>query len=103
MSKTKMKTKAQAKPADKAKKTEEKVELSVTDMPLENINDAANKAPGSDTSGSLKNFRHHPDMENFYRFIFENELRFEALTIIDEILLEKQNRRNLRGAKSASH
>src|SRR3972149_4015336 len=33
-------------------------------------------ASGSgEMSASFKNFRHHPDMENFYRFIYENDLR----------------------------
>src|SRR5689334_13975504 len=49
-------------------------------------NAAALAAAGGTTemSASFKNFRHHPDMENFYRFIFENDLRHEALAIIDE-------------------
>lgn len=57
-------------------------------------------APGAveASTGSLKNFRHHPDMENFYRFIYENDLRFEALAIIEEILSEKQARRALKTA-----
>ena len=44
-------------------------------------NDAALAAAASTTemSASFKNFRHHPDMENFYRFIYENDLRHEAL------------------------
>jgi hypothetical protein len=28
-------------------------------------------------------------MENFYRFIYENDLRLEALAIIEEIMREK--------------
>ena len=44
-------------------------------------------------SASFKNFRHHPDMENFYRFIYENDLRHEALSIIDQIMVEKLARR----------
>lgn len=44
-------------------------------------------------SASFKNFRHHPDMENFYRFIFDNDLRHEALAIIDQIQTEKAERR----------
>lgn len=40
-----------------------------------------------------KNFRNHPDMENFFRFIYENDLRLEALQIIDEIIVERQARR----------
>ncbi len=53
---------------------------------------AATGAP-TELSASFKNFRHHPDMENFYRFIYENDLRIEALTIIDEIIREKQQRK----------
>ena len=45
-----------------------------------------------DPSPSLKNFRHQPDMENFYRFIFENDLREEALAIMDELLAEKKKK-----------
>ena len=53
-------------------------------------NAAAIAAAGTGTeSASFKNFRHHPDMENFYRFIFENDLRHEALAIIDKMLKEK--------------
>lgn len=40
-----------------------------------------------------KNFRNHPDMENFFRFIYENDLRIEALHIIDEIIVQRQARR----------
>lgn len=44
---------------------------------------------GTEMSASFKNFRHHPDMENFYRFIYENDLRHEALAIIDAMLKDK--------------
>lgn len=54
-------------------------------------------------SASFKNFRHHPDMENFYRFIFENDLRHEALEIIDVIMVEKQNRKLAKNAKAQAH
>jgi type I site-specific restriction-modification system R (restriction) subunit len=62
-------------------------------------------AAGSNTemSASFKNFRHHPDMENFYRFIYENDLRHEALAIIDDIMAEKQQRKLVKGAKAQSH
>lgn len=40
-----------------------------------------------------KNFRNHPDMENFFRFIYENDLRLEALGIIDHIITERKARR----------
>jgi hypothetical protein len=57
---------------------------------------AAAAGTATEMSASFKNFRHHPDMENFYRFIFENDLRHEALAIIDEIIVDKQHRRNKR-------
>ncbi len=51
---------------------------------------AALAAASSGTeSASFKNFRHSPDMENFYRFIFENDLRVEALAIMNDFFIEK--------------
>lgn len=32
---------------------------------------------------TTRNFRHGPDIENFYRFVHENELRREAKRILD--------------------
>lgn len=61
-------------------------------------------ATGStEMSASLKNFRHHPDMENFYRFIFENDLRLEALAIINDMMVERANRKLVRNAKANAH
>ena len=57
----------------------------------------------TEMSASFKNFRHHPDMENFYRFIYENDLRHEALAIIDEIMLDKQEKRIAKGTKVQAH
>ena len=34
---------------------------------------------------SLKKFRQSPEIEGFYRFIYENDLRTEAFEIIDTI------------------
>jgi hypothetical protein len=67
--------------------------------------DAALAAAAStgEMSASFKNFRHHPDMENFYRFIYENDLRHEALQIIDVIMVEKQKRKALKSAKAQAH
>jgi hypothetical protein len=50
-------------------------------------------APGAEEQASSmtpKNFRNHPDMENFFRFIFDNDLRIEALQIIDEIIADRR-------------
>ena len=58
---------------------------------------------GTESSVSFKNFRHHPDMENFYRFVYENDLRYEALGIIDQMLGEKLARREIKAAKSKAH
>ena len=58
---------------------------------------------GPDMSASFKNFRHHPDMENFYRFIYENDLRFEALEILDQVMLERSNRKEIKTAKALAH
>lgn len=58
-------------------------------------------AGGQTESASFKNFRHHPDMENFYRFIYENDLRHEALAIIDTMMLDKLARRQAKSGKSA--
>jgi hypothetical protein len=57
----------------------------------------------TEMSASFKNFRHHPDMENFYRFIFENDLRHEALAIIDEMAVQKLTRKMVKGAKLQAH
>jgi hypothetical protein len=51
---------------------------------------AAATAGAETSAGSLKNFRHHPDIENFYRFIFENDLRYEALEIIDVMATQRE-------------
>ena len=57
----------------------------------------------TEMSASFKNFRHHPDMENFYRFIFDNDLRHEALEIIDEIMIEKAQRKLVKQTKTHAH
>ncbi len=55
--------------------------------------------PEEATPMTPKNFRNHPDMENFFRFIYENDLRFEALGIIDEIISARAIRRAGAGKK----
>lgn len=61
---------------------------------------AAATAGAETAAGSLKNFRHHPDIENFYRFIYENDLRYEALEIIDAMALQRVNRKVVKAAKA---
>ncbi len=57
-------------------------------------------ASAETAAGSLKNFRHHPDIENFYRFIYENDLRYEALEIIDLMAAQRMNIKNVKAAKA---
>lgn len=61
---------------------------------------AAAAATADTTAGSLKNFRHHPDIENFYRFIFENDLRYEALEIIDVMASQRATKKAVKSARS---
>lgn len=35
---------------------------------------------------SLKKFRQSPEIEGFYRFVFENDLQAEALVVLDQII-----------------
>ncbi len=85
---------------------EEQAEAAAAESSSQNGNAAALAAAAGnpiEMSASFKNFRHHPDMENFYRFIYENDLRHEALAIIDEIMVEKQERRLAKGPKTQAH
>jgi hypothetical protein len=61
---------------------------------------AAASAGAETAAGSLKNFRHHPDIENFYRFIFENDLRYEGLEIIDAMALQRVNQKSVKASKA---
>lgn len=42
---------------------------------------------------STKKFRQSPEIEGFYRFIFENDLRGEAAEILDRIILRRKEER----------
>jgi len=57
----------------------------------------------TEMSASFKNFRHHPDMENFYRFIYENDLRHEALHIMDQMQMQKQTRKAVKTLRAQPH
>jgi hypothetical protein len=43
---------------------------------------------------STKKFRQSPEIEGFYRFIFENDLRTEAYDILDQIILRRKEDRD---------
>ena len=91
--------------ADDQEELEEQAEEAASSSAGGGGNDAALAAVagGTEMSASLKNFRHHPDMENFYTFIFENDLRHEALAIIDTMQAQKQTRKLVKGAKAQAH
>lgn len=42
---------------------------------------------------SAKKFRQSPEIEGFYRFIFENDLRSEAAEILDGIIQRRKDER----------
>ncbi len=49
---------------------------------------------------SAKKFRQSPEIEGFYRFIFENDLRSEAAEILDGIIVRRKDERE-EAARSA--
>lgn len=51
---------------------------------------------------SLKKFRQSPEIEGFYRFIYENELREPALEIIERIVDERKAKGRKRKPKATT-
>lgn len=49
--------------------------------------------------GVPKNFRQQADMEAFYRFVHENDLRHEALEILDKVRSQKALAKQAKKAK----
>jgi hypothetical protein len=47
----------------------------------------------------LRNFRVAADVENFYRFIYENNLRSEAKLVFDSIIAVTSKKRKKRSKK----
>lgn len=43
---------------------------------------------------SIKKFRQSPEIEGFYRFVFENDLQREAHDILEKIILRRKNERS---------
>ena len=58
----------------------------------------------SDTlPSSVKKFRQSPEIEGFYRFIYENDLQREAYDILEKIIARRKAERNMkRGRKPAA-
>lgn len=42
---------------------------------------------------SLKKFRQSPEIEGFYRFVFENDLQKESYEILDRIILLRKSKK----------
>lgn len=63
----------------------------------------ASAATANEAAPAVKNFRHHPDIESFYRFIYENDLRLEGLQIINQFLDQKRLKKGVKFAKTQAH
>lgn len=49
---------------------------------------------------SLKKFRKTEEVRDFYRFVYENNLRKESLEILEEILLHRKSKKAKKALKS---
>ena len=49
---------------------------------------------------SLKKFRQSPEIEGFYRFVFENDLQAEALVVLDGIISRRKTEKAAAKKKS---
>lgn len=49
---------------------------------------------------SVKKFRQSPEIEGFYRFIYENDLQHEAFEILERIIMRRKNERNIAKVKA---
>jgi hypothetical protein len=67
-------------------KKKEKVQLSKDGSSIDFV--ASDNLPTS-----MKKFRQSPEIEGFYRFIFENDLRAEGLEILEGIIARRKSGR----------
>ncbi len=68
------------------KKSSEKVKLSKDGSSIDFVQ-------SDSLPTSTKKFRQSPEIEGFYRFIFENDLRVEAAEILDKIIQRRREER----------
>ena len=68
------------------KKSPEKVKLSKDGSSIDFV--ASDNLPTS-----TKKFRQSPEIEGFYRFIYENDLRAEGLEVLDRIIGRRKEER----------
>lgn len=60
---------------------------------------SSNESEAMAIPASLKKFRQSPEIEGFYRFIYENDLRTEAFGIIDDISQRRLDAKTKKKAK----
>lgn len=51
---------------------------------------------------SLKKFRQSPEIEGFYRFVFENDLQKEAYEIMDRIIQVRKHKKSTAKKEAAA-
>ena len=51
---------------------------------------------------SLKKFRQSPEIEGFYRFVFENDLQKEAYEIMDRIIQVRKHKKSAAKKEAAA-
>lgn len=74
-------------------KKKEKVQLSKDGSSIDFV--ASDNLPTS-----TKKFRQSPEIEGFYRFIYENDLRTEGYEILEKIILRRKEEAGKTGKKS---
>lgn len=66
---------------------------------MENIDLNEQRATTLSSAAAEKAFRQQADIESFYRFVYENDLRSEALAILESTWEKKQLSRDLKSKK----
>ena len=51
---------------------------------------------------SIKKFRQSPEIEGFYRFVYENDLQHEAFEILEQIIQRRKNAKAKNKAPAAA-
>ena len=72
-------------------------------MSTETLTNSAAAGATAEAKPTVRNFRNIPDIENFYRFVYENDLRRETKLVLAAIVRKlnaaakksKRNKKNL--------
>ena len=57
------------------------------------------KAPPAENFITIRNFRKSPEVENFYRFISDNDLRREAVMMLEGVMAKYGQKKKKRSRK----